>query len=80
MAGTTDQREYSSTIDIRLRVDGKLLDVTQVSESFLVLGAPAFVPPETEAEVIIIVDGRARSRKIFLHDGIYPNDLRVTFL
>lgn len=54
--------------------------MTQVSESFLVLKAPAFVPPETEAEVIIIVDGRPRTRKIFLHDGIYPNDLRVTFL
>jgi hypothetical protein len=80
MIVSADQREYSSTIDIRLKVGDTLLDVTQVSESFLVLKDPASVPPKTEAEVIIIVDGRARSRKIFLHQGIDPSELRVTFL
>jgi hypothetical protein len=76
---TAESRDYSATVDIRLRVNGKLLDVSQVSEFYLILNEPAEAAPGTSAEVIITVDGRPSVRPIVLHDGIDRDTRRVTF-
>jgi len=38
------------------------------------------VPPETDAEVIITVDGEQFVHPVFLHEGIDPQAATINFL
>ena len=70
---------YSSSIDIRLRVNGGEYRVAQVGESFLIMRDKIEVPPETRAEVVITVDGDRFTHSVFLHEGICPQSEVVNF-
>ena len=71
---------YSASIDLRLRVNGGEYRVAQVGESFLIMRDKITVPPETDAEVIITVDGEQFVHPVFLHEGIQPTAESVNFL
>ena len=71
---------YSSSIDIRLRVSGGEYRVAQVGESFLIMRDKISIPPETEAEVVITVDGDQFVHPVFLHQGISPDTSATSFL
>jgi hypothetical protein len=78
MITTLPQRDYS-TVDIRLSVGDRILDVAEASEYYLVLAEPAEVPPGTNAEIIIVFDGRESRRPIVLGQGISLDSRQVTF-
>jgi hypothetical protein len=71
---------YSASIDLRLRVSGSEYRVAQVGESFLIMRDKITVPPETDAEVIITVDGDRFVHPVFLHQGITPESNATSFL
>jgi len=50
--------DYSATMDLRLRVHGRILDVGQVGHRFLILAETCDCPPGTEAELVVTVDGK----------------------
>lgn len=76
----TKSEGYSASIDIRLRVSGNEYRVAQVGESFLIMRDKITVPPETDAEVIITVDGEQFVHPIFLHQGITPESSATSFI
>jgi hypothetical protein len=76
----TKSEGYSASIDIRLRVSGSEYRVAQVGESFLIMRDKITVPPETDAEVIVTVDGEQFVHPVFLHKGIDPHADLVNFL
>jgi hypothetical protein len=70
---------YSASIDIRLRVRGGEYRVAQVGESFLIMRDKITVPPRTDADVIVTVDGEQFVDHVFLHEGIGPGAEVVNF-
>lgn len=72
--------DYSATVDLRLRVNGRILDVGQVGHKFLILNEKWEVAPGTDADVIITVDGRESVHPVVLHEGISPVSDLVNFL
>ena len=56
--------------DLRLRVNGRILDVGQVGHKFLVLAEPCDVPPGTEGELVVTVDDKETVQRVVLYDGI----------
>ena len=76
----TKSEGYSASIDIRLRVSGGEYRVAQVGESFLIMRDKITVPLETDAEVIITVDGEQFVHPVFLHEGIGAESDLVKFL
>ena len=75
----TKPEGYSASIDIRLRVSGGDYRVAQVGQSFLIMRDKITVPPETNAEVIITVDGQPFVHPVFLHEGIRPETEVVNY-
>jgi hypothetical protein len=71
--------DYSATVDLRLRVNGRILDVGQVGHKFLILNENCEVAPGTAADVIITVDGRKSVHPVVLHEGIDPASDLVRF-
>ena len=56
-------------MDLRLRVNGRILDVGQVGHKFLILTEPCELPPGTEGELVVTVDGKETERRVILYDG-----------
>jgi hypothetical protein len=71
--------DYSATVDLRLRVNGRILDVGQVGHKFLILAEPCEVPPGTEADLIVTVDGKETVQRVELHEGITRHSNLVSF-
>lgn len=78
MPTAESQKDYS-TVDIRLSVGDRTLDVAEASEYYLVLAESAEVPAGTSAEIIIVFDGRESRRPIVLGHGINRNSREVSF-
>ena len=72
------QKDYS-TVDIRLSVGDRILDVAEASEYYLVLAESAEVPPGTNAEIIVVFDGRECRRPIVLSQRISRDSRQVSF-
>lgn len=71
--------DYSATVDLRLRVNGRILDVGQVGHKFLILAEASEVPPGTEAELVITVDGKESVRRVVLQEGIASHSNVIRF-
>jgi hypothetical protein len=61
--------DYSATVDLRLRVHGRILDVGQVGHRFLILAETCDCPAGTEAELVVTVDGKETVQNVVLPDG-----------
>ncbi|HUE70155.1 MAG TPA: hypothetical protein VMP01_04630 [Pirellulaceae bacterium] len=72
-------RDHSATVDLRLRVNGRILDVGQVGHKFLILAEPCELPPGTEGELIVTVDGKETVQRVILHDGARSDSAMVGF-
>jgi hypothetical protein len=70
---------YSASVDIRLEVDGVVLDVAQVERESLILREPYESPPTGNARIVITVDGREHLHPVFLHQGITKESRVVNF-
>ena len=52
-----------------LLIDGKKHDIAQIGGGSLILRNPATIPPETDATLMIKIDGVKRERHILLPAG-----------
>jgi hypothetical protein len=71
---------HSATVDIRLEIDGVVLEVAQVGRESLILREPYESPPTGDARVVITVDGREHAHPIILHQGISKDSRLVNFI
>jgi hypothetical protein len=70
---------YSAKVEIRLEVEGVVLEVAQVGRDSLVLRDSHESGPTGDARVVITVDGREHIHPVFLHQGIRKDSLQVNF-
>jgi hypothetical protein len=70
---------HSSTVHIRLKVDECILRVAQVGESSLILRESFECPPESEGEIVIVVDGHKSVYHVILDEGITRGMREVKF-
>jgi hypothetical protein len=62
---------HSSNVQIRLIVDDRILGVSQVGDRSFILRETDFeCPPETEGEIVIVVDGHVSRYRVILDKGI----------
>jgi hypothetical protein len=71
---------YSAQVEIYLVVGDQKLDVAQVGPGWFILQEPNALPPETEAELVITVDGRETRRHVFIHDGALVDAKEVAYI
>ena len=69
---------YSARVRLRLVVGSASFEVEQVSPSSCLLAHPIDHPP-CDAELIVEVDGRERTRRVALPQGIERASNRVVF-
>ena len=74
---TTDG--YSADVKIYLLVNGQKLRVAQAGPNRLVLRDLQAIPPESEGELIITVDGREYTRHAFIHQAVEAGQELVEF-
>lgn len=79
MIASNPQKDYS-TVTIRLRVEGRVIEVSEASEYYLILAETTSVPAKTPADLIMVIEGHECERQIFLHEGIASSSRYVTFL
>jgi hypothetical protein len=65
---------YSAKVELQLLVNGQFLDVAQVGPTRCVLTQPIDLPPGTEGEFVLTVDGRDRRWHVLLVDGAAANN------
>jgi hypothetical protein len=71
MASSTSSGSFSTDVKLRLVIaDGLVLRVAQVGRNSLILRDLDCVARNTEAKLIISIDGDDRVQKIILHEGI----------
>ncbi len=70
---------YSSRVGLTLIIDGLQLAVSHVGNSGLMISGPCQPVPSGEAELIVSIDERHETHKIFLPDGIPGPDRFVSF-
>jgi hypothetical protein len=68
----------SPDVSIRLLVDGKRLRVAKIGPSRMVLCDLADAPA-TSAQLVIVVNGRRRSRKVMLPHGLDSRSKVVSY-
>ncbi len=77
--GRIVQKAHSAKVRLRLRVNGHDLDVAQVGDGFCVLREPQPYPA-CDARLMITVDGRTETHRVFLYHGISADSREVAFL
>lgn len=60
---------YSAQVEIFLLVDGKRYEVAQIGAGSLVLRGKFSIPPNTEAKLIIRIDGHEERDTILICNG-----------
>ena len=61
---------YSANVEGFFVVNGQRIRVAKTNEALLTLADPCVLPPGTEGELIVTVDGNSFSRMISLPSGI----------
>jgi len=69
---------HSAKVEIRLRVQGMVLNVAQVREESLILRDQCELPP-CYGLIEIVVDGDLDRYPIYLHAGIIPGSKFIDF-
>jgi hypothetical protein len=77
--GTRWNDGYSAHVDMYLLIDGEQVGVAQVGPGWFILETDRAIPPETDAELVIAVDGRETRRHIFLPAGAIRQGTEVAY-
>jgi hypothetical protein len=60
---------YSAQVEIYLLIDGKRFEVAQIGAGALVLRGESTIPPNTEAKLVIKIDGVEERDTIVICNG-----------
>jgi len=71
---------YSAQVEIYLLVGEDKLPVAQVGPGWFILQEPCAIVPETEAELVIVVDGEETHRHVFIHEGSIVENKEVSYI
>jgi hypothetical protein len=77
--GTMRENGYSATVEGFLVAGGTRYRLAKTNGVTLVLADACELPPATEAELLIIVDGQGDSKQIVLPDGVAAGQTCVRY-
>jgi hypothetical protein len=69
MVSARSTHSHSADVQMRLFVNGHVLNIAQIGPSFLMLDQPIEHPP-TEAEILMSIDGHQDRWRVHLPNGI----------
>lgn len=64
-----EENGYSARVKIHMRANGRQLSVSQVGRNFAILRDACCIPPSTQAEIVINVDGDEDIHSVYLPHG-----------
>jgi hypothetical protein len=71
---------YSAKVDLRMRVGNRVIPLSQVGPTHVILEAATEINEPVTATIEVIINDRVSSTKqVFLHDGVRPDSRRVSF-
>ncbi len=70
---------YSADVEGYLVVDGQRIVLGKTNSRQLFLAEPCELPPGTEGELLIIIDGNASSRLVTLPSGVVQGQIAVEY-
>jgi len=76
MSRLGSQYGYSAEVRLQLIVDGNEFSLSEIGPDGFTLRKPMSLPP-CEAEVVMLVDDHRRVWRVWLPDGISPNETFV---
>jgi hypothetical protein len=77
--GVQRENGYSASVEGFLVVSGTKYRLAKTNGVTLVLSEPCVLPPGSEVELVIIVDGNSDSKQIVLPDGVLPGQARIPY-
>lgn len=79
--GTHHEDGYSADVEGFLVVGGNTrIRLAKTNGCTVVLAEPCELAPRTEADLLVIVDGRANSRRVILPNGVVQGQTMVPYL
>jgi hypothetical protein len=60
------EQDYSASVRLELRAQGRMYDLAQVGEGTMILRHPAIVPPGP-AEIVVVLDGVMKAHSVVLY-------------
>lgn len=75
------QREngYSATVSGYFATGGERYRLAKTNGATFVFSQPQSLPPDTEGELVVIVDDEVNSRRVILPDGATPDETTVAY-
>jgi hypothetical protein len=70
---------YSAAVEIYLIVDGTRHDVAQIGDGSLILREEVDIEPDTDAKLVMIIDGHEEMETVVLPKGASRSDKVVPF-
>lgn len=70
---------HSAVVEIRLEIEGEVVEVAQASETSLILCEPLEVAQPCYGVVSVTVDGEEFRRDVFFYEGISKSSLRASY-
>ncbi|HEV7222094.1 MAG TPA: hypothetical protein VGN42_05290 [Pirellulales bacterium] len=77
--GTRHESGYSADVEAFFVTAGKRIRVAKTSHVELSIAESCELPPGTEGDLLIIVEGNARSQRVLLPEGVEPGQTRVKY-
>ena len=78
--GTRHEIGYSADVEAFFVTAGKRIRVAKTNGSALSLAESCELPPGTEGDLLIIVDGNARSQRVLLPEGVERGQTTVKYM
>ena len=76
MSRLNSQHGYSADVRLDLVVDGSEFSLSEIGPDGITLRKPTTLPP-CEADVVMLVDDHRKVWRVWLPDGVSPNDTFV---
>jgi hypothetical protein len=78
--GNAWQDGYSAHVDLYLLIDGEQIGVSQVGPGWFILQDDRHLPPGSEGELVVAIDGSEKRQHVFLHHGASGRGIEVAYI
>jgi len=77
--GIRHENGYSATVEGFFVVNGDRIRVAKSSHLVFCVAVPLELPPGTEGDLLVTIDGESHSRRVRLPKGMHPGQLEVPY-
>jgi hypothetical protein len=77
--GVHHDNGYSASVEGFFVTDGEQLRLAKSNGDCFVVVQPKELPPGIEGDLLVIIDGRSRSRRVRLPGGMHPGQFEVPY-